>query len=61
MFMSRKLMPVAKRNISTFFKEASALKVFQESCYKNVDFRISEESDVKEAVARFTVFTPFLI
>jgi len=34
----------------------SALNVFERSCYHNIDFKINEESSVKEAVERFTAF-----
>ena len=44
------------RHMTTYFKETSALKVFQSSCYYKVDFKINEESSVKEAITRFTVF-----
>jgi len=33
---------------------ATALSVFQNSCYKKVDFRIHEESYLKEALSRFS-------
>ena len=35
---------------------ASALSVFQNSCYKKVDFKINEEAHVKDAVLRFSAF-----
>jgi len=38
------------------FSSVSALLVFQNSCYKKVDFKISEESNVKDAVLRFSAF-----
>jgi len=34
----------------------SALKVFQNSCYHKIDFKIGEDSSVNEAVNRFTAF-----
>jgi len=34
----------------------SALSVFQNSCYKKVDFKINEECHVKDAVVRFSAF-----
>jgi len=34
----------------------SALSVFQNSCYKKVDFKISEDAHVKDAVLRFSAF-----
>jgi CBS domain-containing protein len=32
------------------------MRVFENSCYHKIDFKISEESSVKEAVTRFTAF-----
>jgi len=34
----------------------SALKVFQNSCYHKIDFKINENSNTREAVTRFTAF-----
>ena len=34
----------------------SALDIYKKSCYYNIDYKINEESDVKEAVTRFTAF-----
>jgi predicted transcriptional regulator len=34
----------------------SAMNVFQNSCYHKIDFKINENSTVKEAVTRFTAF-----
>jgi len=34
----------------------SASNVFQNSCYKKVDFKINEHADVKDAVLRFSAF-----
>ena len=34
----------------------SALDVYKKSCYYSIDYKINEESDVKEAVNRFTAF-----
>lgn len=34
----------------------SALSVFEKSCYRKVDFRISEDNTAKDAVVRFTAF-----
>jgi len=53
---STRLVSQNSRHMSTFFKETSALNVFKNSCYNKVDFKISEETDVREAVARFTAF-----
>lgn len=37
-------------------QKVSALSVFEKSCYRKVDFRISEENTAKDAVVRFTAF-----
>jgi hypothetical protein len=34
----------------------SALNIYKKSCYYNIDYKINEEADVKEAVNRFTAF-----
>jgi hypothetical protein len=34
----------------------SALDIYKKSCYYTIDYKINEESDVKEAVNRFTAF-----
>jgi CBS domain-containing protein len=34
----------------------SALDIYKKSCYYNIDYKINEEADVKEAVNRFTAF-----
>jgi CBS domain-containing protein len=47
------------RNYSTVSKlnaSISALKVFENSCYHKIDFKINEDSPVKEAVMRFSAF-----
>lgn len=44
------------RQFSTSNVPVSAIKVFQNSCYHKIDFKINEESSVKEAVTRFTAF-----
>uniref|UniRef100_A0A6C0DNR2 CBS domain-containing protein n=1 Tax=viral metagenome TaxID=1070528 RepID=A0A6C0DNR2_9ZZZZ len=44
---------VSKLNAQT---TVSALKVFENSCYHKIDFKINEESNVKEAVMRFSAF-----
>jgi len=36
--------------------KTSAASVFEKSCYHKVDFKISEEAPVKEAINRFTAF-----
>lgn len=46
-----------KRNFtSDNIKNLSAFKLFQESCYHKIDFKINEESNVQEAVIRFNAF-----
>jgi len=50
---------LARRIITRFattssFEKRSALGVFQNSCYKKVDFKIHEDSSVSEAVKRFS-------
>ena len=44
------------RHFSTSNVPVSAVKVFQNSCYHKIDFKINEDSSVKEAVTRFTAF-----
>ena len=47
------------KSISTsknLLKNASANDVFEQSCYHKLDFKINEDSSVKEAVTRFTAF-----
>jgi predicted transcriptional regulator len=44
------------RALSTISRSVSALSVFEKSCYRKVEFRISEENSVKDAVVRFTAF-----
>ena len=44
------------RHFSTANVPVSAVKVFQNSCYHKIDFKINEESSVKEAITRFTAF-----
>jgi predicted transcriptional regulator len=36
--------------------KTSAIGVFEKSCYHKIDFKISEEATVKDAVNRFTAF-----
>jgi len=45
-----------RRAFSNISRSVSALSVFEKSCYRKVDFRISEENLVKDAVVRFTAF-----
>jgi len=47
-----------RRNFSNINKmmKTSAVSVFEKSCYHKIDFKIHEDSDVKDAVNRFTAF-----
>lgn len=36
--------------------QVSALSLFEKSCYRKVDFKINEESNVRDLVVRFTAF-----
>jgi predicted transcriptional regulator len=54
MFSSRFIQ--STRQFSTASTGVSAIKVFQNSCYHKIDFKINEESSVKEAITRFTAF-----
>jgi len=36
--------------------KTSAMNVFEKSCYHKIDFKISEDASVKDAVNRFTAF-----
>jgi predicted transcriptional regulator len=36
--------------------KSSAMSVFERSCYHKIDFKISEDASVKDAVNRFTAF-----
>jgi hypothetical protein len=46
-----------KRNFaSDNIKNLSAFKLFKQSCYHKIDFKINEESNVQEAVIRFNAF-----
>jgi predicted transcriptional regulator len=46
-----------KRNFtSDNIKNLSAFKLFQQSCYHKIDFKINEDSNVQEAVIRFNAF-----
>lgn len=44
------------RNMSSIATPISAIDVFKKSCYHKIDFKISEDSSVQEAVNRFTAF-----
>jgi CBS domain-containing protein len=49
--ISRRLLTTSKsKNI------VSALSVFKNSCYKKIDFKISEDSNANNAVKRFSAF-----
>ena len=50
--LSRRLFSTTR--ISTF--PASAINLFKNSCYSKVDYKINQDSSVKEAVERFTAF-----
>jgi predicted transcriptional regulator len=55
--MFRRALQTSVRPFVTFStNQATALTVFQNSCYQKVDFKINENSTAKEAVARFTAF-----
>jgi predicted transcriptional regulator len=47
-----------RRGLCTVNKmlKPSAASVFEKSCYHKVDFKINEESSVREAINRFTAF-----
>jgi len=53
---SNRFLKRTSRYFSTSNVPISALNVFQNSCYHKIDFKISENSNVKEAVTRFTAF-----
>ena len=46
----------ARRTFTSIPTSVSAMKVFQNSCYHKIDFKINENSTVKEALIRFTAF-----
>ena len=48
--------PAISRQFITTTNKISALKVFQNSCYNKIDFKINENSNTREAVTRFTAF-----
>ena len=47
-----------RRNFSSInnIMKTSAMNVFEKSCYHKIDFKINEESSVKEAIQRFNAF-----
>lgn len=46
----------ANRSMSSKVGTVSAMNVFEGSCYHKIDFKINEESTVKEAVIRLSAF-----
>jgi predicted transcriptional regulator len=42
--------------VTTTTTGVTALNVFQNSCYSNINFKINENSCAKEAISRFTAF-----
>jgi predicted transcriptional regulator len=56
MFSTRPLFAPLRRNFVTVPVTATALNVYQSSCYSKINFKINENSCAKEAVARFTAF-----
>jgi len=45
-----------RRTFLSATRQVSALNVFENSCYRKVDFKINEDSNVKDAVVRFAAF-----
>lgn len=45
---------ITKRFITSPIENRNALAVFQNSCYKKIDFKISEDSEVSEILKRFS-------
>lgn len=54
--MLSRIFQSTRRSISTNAGTISAMNVFENSCYHKIDFKINEESSVKEAVIRFSAF-----
>ena len=54
--MIRNLNFIKRTFSSDNIKNSSAFKVFQQSCYHKIDFKINEESNVQEALIRFNAF-----
>jgi len=44
------------RKFSTIPSLVSAINVFEKSCYHKIDFKISQDASVQEAVIRFSAF-----
>jgi predicted transcriptional regulator len=53
--LSRQLFST-QRLFSTNRFPTSAINLFKNSCYSKVDYKINQESNVKEAIERFTAF-----
>ena len=47
---------LSSRSISSKAGTISAMNVFENSCYHKIDFKINEDSSIKEAVIRFSAF-----
>jgi predicted transcriptional regulator len=45
-----------RRTLLSATRQVSALNFFENSCYRKVDFKINEDSNVKDAVVRFAAF-----
>jgi len=56
MMFSTRALSRQVRTFSTSKSPISAIDVFQNSCYKKIDFKINKDSTAKEAVNRFTAF-----
>lgn len=54
--MLSRIFQSTRRCISTNAGTISAMNVFENSCYHKIDFKINEDSSVKEAVIRFSAF-----
>jgi len=55
MLLNIKMLRRGFSTVNTLFKP-SALTVFEKSCYYKVDFKISEDVSVREAINRFSAF-----
>ena len=53
--MLNRSLSLLSRSVSTK-KTVNALNVFKNSCYHKIDFKIKEDADIHEAVAKFTAF-----
>jgi len=56
MMSARSFVAPLRRNFVSTPSGATALKVFENSCYSKINFKINENSCAKEAVTRFTAF-----